>query len=227
MAFTLERVVPWGRSLDEYRRMFALTEFDLRRRILGCGDGPASFNAELSARGGSAVSFDPIYAFSVEEIRGRIEATYPGMIERARQNRDDFLWTTDVPDPEALGDHRIVTMERFLADFPAGQLAGRYVTAELPALPFVDGAFDLALCSHLLFLYSEQLSGPFHVESLRSLLRVASEVRVFPLLDLGGRPSRHLHRAMSALRSDGYRVVVEAVKYEFRRGANQMLRISR
>jgi hypothetical protein len=33
--FTLDHVVPWGRSFDEYRRMFALTSEDLDRRILG------------------------------------------------------------------------------------------------------------------------------------------------------------------------------------------------
>ncbi len=58
MAFTLDKVVPWGRSLDEYRRMFALTDSDLEKRILGCADGPASFNAELTANGGSVVSCD-------------------------------------------------------------------------------------------------------------------------------------------------------------------------
>ena len=47
----LEQVVPWGRSLAEYRAMFALSEADLQRRILGCGDGPASFNAEMTAAG--------------------------------------------------------------------------------------------------------------------------------------------------------------------------------
>ena len=40
--FTLDKVVPWGRSFDEYRRMFALTEIDLRRTIVGCGDGPGT-----------------------------------------------------------------------------------------------------------------------------------------------------------------------------------------
>jgi hypothetical protein len=46
MAFTLDQVVPWGRSFDEYRRMFALSDDDLGLRILGCADGPASFNGE-------------------------------------------------------------------------------------------------------------------------------------------------------------------------------------
>ena len=50
--FSLEKVVPWGRSFAEYIRMFSLTEEDLEKRILGCGDGPASFNAELTKKGG-------------------------------------------------------------------------------------------------------------------------------------------------------------------------------
>ena len=55
MAFTLETVVPWGRSFDEYRRMFALTDSEIGQRILGCADGPASFNAELTAAGGTVI----------------------------------------------------------------------------------------------------------------------------------------------------------------------------
>ena len=30
MSFTLDRVIPWGRSFAEYRRMFALSEADLK-----------------------------------------------------------------------------------------------------------------------------------------------------------------------------------------------------
>jgi hypothetical protein len=44
--FTLDQIVPWGRSFEEYRRMFAPSDADLRLRVLGCADGPASFNAE-------------------------------------------------------------------------------------------------------------------------------------------------------------------------------------
>jgi len=36
MGFTLEKVVPWGRSYDEYVSMFGLSEADLRLRVLGC-----------------------------------------------------------------------------------------------------------------------------------------------------------------------------------------------
>lgn len=46
MSFELDDIVPWGRSFEEYRRMFALSPDDLTGRLLGCGDGPASFNME-------------------------------------------------------------------------------------------------------------------------------------------------------------------------------------
>ena len=42
-------------------------------------------------------------------------------------------------------------MNLFLEDFPGGLDEGRYVEASLPTLPFDDGTFDLALCSHLLY----------------------------------------------------------------------------
>ena len=58
--FTLDQVVPWGRSFAEYRRMFALSDADLGLTIVGCGDGPASFNAEATALGATVISCDPI-----------------------------------------------------------------------------------------------------------------------------------------------------------------------
>jgi len=100
MSFTLDQVVPWGRSLDEYRRMFDISERDLEARILGCGDGPASFNAEMTARGRSVVSCDPIYAFSKEQIARRVEDTYDPIIEQVRRNAQNYVWS-DFRDPDA------------------------------------------------------------------------------------------------------------------------------
>ena len=50
MVFKYEEALPWGRSFDEYRRMFDLTAEDLKGSILGCADGPASFNAEMFSK---------------------------------------------------------------------------------------------------------------------------------------------------------------------------------
>ena len=68
MAFSLAEVVPWGRSYDEYVAMFDLAPADLQGKIIGCGDGPASFNGVLAGRGGSVVSIDPIYVFHGSDI---------------------------------------------------------------------------------------------------------------------------------------------------------------
>ena len=76
MSFTLENVVPWGRTLAEYRAMFSLTDADLQKSILGCSDGPAGFNAELTGMGGRIISADPIYQFPAEQIRVRGDEVY-------------------------------------------------------------------------------------------------------------------------------------------------------
>jgi hypothetical protein len=225
MAFTLEKVVPWGRSFDEYRRMFALTDADLQKQILACADGPASFNAELTAAGGTVTSCDPLYQYSVNEIRQRIDDTSAEIIEQTKRNMDKFVWSDSLPDVDALARHRLAAMERFLGDYETGRKEGRYVAAELPDLRFDLASFNLAVCSHFLFLYSEQLSARFHLNSIRNMIRVAEEVRIFPLLELGGQPSRHLESVATALRDAGYRVTIESVEYEFQRGGNQMMRI--
>lgn len=222
MGFTLDQVVPWGRSYDEYVSMFDLSEADLQRRILGCGDGPAGFNAMLHQRGGRIVSFDPIYSFSAAQIQSRIAATYETVMAQLRANQSDYLWNV-IPSVEDLGRIRMAAMKVFLEDFQAGKGEGRYVAGELPVLPFADATFDLALSSHFLFLYSDHLPADFHLRALLDMLRVAAEVRVFPLLTLDGRPSPHLDFVISELSQRGFNVTVKAVPYEFQRGGNKML----
>ena len=222
--FTLDHVVPWGRSFEEYRRMFALTDADLGLRILGCGDGPASFNAEATRRGADVISCDPIYQFDADHIRERIAATYERILEQTRQNIDEFVWDS-IRSVDELGRIRTNAMQDFLQDYPLGKVDGRYVEGELPALPFRESSFDLALCSHLLFLYSSQLGEAFHRAAMLELCRTAREVRIFPLLALGGQPSPFVDRNVQALREAGLTVSIETVPYEFQRGGNQMMRI--
>ncbi len=226
MAFSLDHVIPWGRSFAEYRQMFALTDDDLRRRILGCADGPASFNAEATKLGCPVTSVDPLYAYTAVEIRRRIKEVCPQVLEQTRQNFDDFVWD-EFPTVHALGRMRLRAMVRFLKDFTIGKESERYVTAELPELPFESGSFDLALCSHLLFLYSEHLDEPFHLDSMAELCRVADEVRIFPLITLGNHPSPYMSMVIREAERLGRRARIEQVSYEFQRGGNQMLRIVR
>ncbi len=224
MTFTLSQVVPWGRSFAEYAAMFALTDVDLDGRILGCGDGPASFNAVLTRRGGHVVSVDPLYRFSQDDIRERIRQTYAEVMEQTRKNAHEFVWTS-IQSIDELGRLRTSAMEEFLSDYPQGASEGRYVEGELPHLPFGDKSFDLAVCSHLLFLYSQHLSADFHVEAIKEMCRVASEARLFPLLELGMVESRHLRAVRERLTADGYSASIETVPYEFQRGGHQMMRV--
>jgi hypothetical protein len=202
--------------------MFGLTEVDLGLCILGCGDGPAAFNSVLTKQGGKIVSVDPIYVFEPEQIRERIAETYETAIAQMRRNQGDYVWGA-IPSVEQLGSLRMSAMETFLADFDTGKVESRYIPGELPSLPFENGTFDIALSSHFLFLYSAHLSAEFHLQALQEMLRVAHEVRVFPILTLDGTSSPHLHFVNEHLANQGFSMKVKRVPYEFQRGGNEML----
>lgn len=222
----LHEIVPWGRTLAEYKLMFGLSEADLNLQILGCGDGPASFNAEMTELGHAVVSVDPIYEFSAAQIKQRVQQTYDLVISQVRQNSDRYIWA-NFRDADALGQARLAAMERFALDYEAGKIEGRYLCQSLPRLHLANDEFELCLCSHLLFTYSEQLSLDFHLASVHELLRVAAEVRIFPLLQLDGTPSAYLNSVVQALLSQSMNLQIQLVDYEFQKGGNQMLKISR
>jgi hypothetical protein len=224
MAFRYKDIVPWGRSYDEYLRMFDLKESELELRILGCGDGPASFNSECNKRGGHVTSADPIYNLTKEEIRKRIAKTYDDVLRQTAKNLEKFKWDA-IKSVEELGKIRMEAMEIFLDSYEQGKKEGRYIPATLPVLPFRDGEFDIALSSHFLFLYTDNLSYDFHIKSIREMLRVAGEVRIFPLLDLKADKSPYLQGIIDDLGAE--RVEVRKVDYEFQIGGNELLIIKK
>ena len=219
----LSKVVPWGRSLNEYKEMFSLSDSDLKKRIIGCGDGPACFNAELSKVANNIISIDPIYQFSAKEIRSRINEVYPQVMEQVSKNKGDYVWK-NIANVEAMGNVRMDAMQAFLNDYEQGKKTGRYINASLPTLPFKNTEFELALCSHYLFLYSEHVSQEQHIQSMKELCRVASEVRVYPLLSIANNQvSPHLKPVISALKESGFNASLVPVEYEFQKGATEML----
>jgi hypothetical protein len=135
--------------------MFALSDADLRLRILGCADGPASFNAEATRRGTAVISVDPLYRWDTRTIRDRIAMTYEQILDQTQRNTHQFVWDT-IRSVEELGRMRMEAMQEFLGDYDLGKREGRYVEATLPTLVFPDKFFDLAVCSHFLFLYITQ-----------------------------------------------------------------------
>ena len=222
----LDRVVPLGRSFEEYRLMFSLGPEHRGRRIVSVADGPASFQAEGSTQGWSVTSVDPIYQFSSEDIARRFVATVDDVIGQVRATPDRWVWSYH-KGPEELRAHRKAVMDRFVADFGAAEADGRYVAAELPRLPFRSDSFEIALCSHFLFLYSDLLDQAFHLQAILEMLRVSPEVRIFPLLDLDQNESAHLPPVLRDLESMGHSAQRVRVDYELQRGGNEQLIIRR
>ncbi|MDM5271889.1 class I SAM-dependent methyltransferase [Sulfurovum sp. zt1-1] len=220
----LENIVPWGRNLSEYQSMFLLSDLELKSKILGCGDGPASFNAEVTAMGGDVVSIDPIYHFSKIQIAKRIDEVAHEVLKQVKLNEKHFVWHT-ISSPDALYTLRMETMQKFLEDYEKGRSEGRYREGALPNFSFEDGQFDLALSSHFLFLYSDHMDEVFHLHAIEEMLRVAKEVRIFPLVTLEGNVSPHLEGIMNILERAGYATEVVETSYEFQKGGDKMLKI--
>ena len=222
MVVKLDRVVPFGRSLDEYIKMFDLSSEDLQKRILGAGDGPASFNAEGTAKKYKITSIDPIYQFDGVEIRQRFDAVVDDIIGQIITTPNNWVWNYH-KNPQDLKANRIKALEQFLQDYDRGKQECRYLAQELPDLSFSDRSFDLALCSHFLFLYSEQCDRDFHIAAIEEMLRVSSEVRIFPLLTLMQETSPYLDFVIDRFNNSGYLVSIVKVPYELQPGANKML----
>lgn len=144
-------------------------------------------------------------------------------MDQVSKNKDDYVWK-NIINVDELGKVRMDAMNKFLNDYEEGRKSGRYMAASLPTLPFENNTFDLSLCSHYLFLYSGHVSQEQHLLSMKELCRVAREVRVYPLLSIGNNiKSPHLESVMAALADIGVRNSLVPVKYEFQKGATEML----
>lgn len=226
MSIHLDQTVPFGRSRREYELMFSLNAADRGQRILDCAAGPSSFNAEWTAAGGDVRSIDPLYQFNGVEIQRQFFLTLDQVIEQVRATPQQWIWSHH-QDPDDLRRNRITVMDTFAADYRAGSGTARYICGALPALPFKQDRFDLALSSHFLFLYSDHFDEVFHLDAIRAMLRVAREVRIFPLLALHAKRSQHLEPVCNQLRREGHHLSIERVGYELQRGGNEMLRLRR
>lgn len=221
MAFLLNQVVPWGRTLDEYRKMFGLTDEDMKLRIAGFGDGPASFNYELTKKGGKVTSYDIVYRFLEQELKSRIMETRDIVMKQMEENRDNYIWT-DIKSLEELERLRLGAMDLFLSDYENGRKEGRYVYHALPErLPVEDKCYDIGLSSHFLLMY-DKLGYYFHIAAIGEMLRVCHQLRIFPICDLDGNKTE---LADSVIRyfDEEYQVEVVKSDYCFQKGGDRLL----
>lgn len=224
MTFLISDIYPWGRSLKEYKDMFLLSDSDLKKNILGCADGPASFNYELSLQGGIVTSCDMMYKFTSDEIKNRVDNVSDIITNGVLENQLLFDWNYLFKNPLDLKKYRLDIMEKFLLHYKSFENnKSPYVYAELPTLSFEDNEFDIALVSHLLFLYDNVLSEEFHLKSIIELLRVAKEVRIFPIVSNFKNQSHFLPKILKYFRDLGIKVNLINSNYYFIKSSNQML----
>lgn len=214
-----------SRSLSEYRAFFALSTADLATRIVDCAAGASGFAAQANAAGAHVTAVDPAYGAGVDELRDTaLESNRRGMaIVDDHEGRFVWTWYGDRASRQTLRDEARAAFVDDLAANPA-----TYVAGALPELLFDDDAFDLALCSHLLFTWSDVFDEEWHHRALLDMLRVAPRVRVFPLVQQAtGDPVAFLPSLLDRLRKAGHEAKVVGVPYEFQRGGNQMLTLRR
>lgn len=216
----------FGRTLEEYTRFFALDPATLRgRAVLDVGAGPSSFTVEAHRRGIDAVAVDPLYNESQASLATRIREDYARMFLQMRAKPRLFkLRATGFPSFDEAEADRRAAASRFLADYEGNVRHGRYVRASLPLLPFLDGAFDLVLCAHLLFIHAARFDFEWHLAACVELARVSNgEVRIHPVCGADGKPYAELDGLRAELGDLGITSAVAKVNQEFFVGSGSML----
>lgn len=214
-----------SRSFEEYVAFFDLDPERLPRTIIDVSAGASGFTAEANRRAAQAVAADPAYALGDAELRAVVRDSVAQGACMIEENRVRFTY-----DWYGGADRRTHLRAAALSDFLTDRAVHpeRYVTAELPTLPFPDASFDLALCSHLLFTWSQVFDAAWHQAALAELLRVSAEVRVFPLALRGsGAEIPFLSEVLDQVRRTGANVEVRETSYEFQTGVRDVLIVTR
>lgn len=219
--YSIDEVAFIGRTFAEYERMFGLdAERWIGHRVLDCPAGACSFVASATERGIDAVGADVMYDRTPAVLAAACPADIRTVTAALDGVEDLYVWEfyDDVAD---LTGYRERAASRFLRDY--ARHGERYVRAALPSTPFADGAFDLVLSAHFLFLYDDRLSLRFHLETIRELVRVGDQLRIFPLHGFDADRSALLPHVIDTLEDAGYGTEIRDVPFEFQRGATDTL----
>lgn len=224
MSLELDDFLITGRTFEEYAAFFDLDAASMHTmKVLDCPSGASSFIATAKKLGIVAKGCDILYRHDLDALckqgEKSIEKIYADTSWMAENN---FTFYRSI---ERHKEHRKGALEAFCADYNAED----YLFAELPQLPYEDECFDLILSSHLLFVYDDRLDLAFHEATIAEMLRVAKEVRIFPLVDY---KNSHADKAQN-LSPLAYKIAkkfggeIRKVGFEFQKNAGYMMRIRR
>ncbi len=160
-ALQLDRVVFFGRTFEEYLKMFALTLADIEgRSVLDCPSGPGWLCRGGQKKGTECHRIRP----DVSPIASGLRRIAMGDIESTKEkiaNDPNF----PKANLETYHHEKRKAWSSSFQDYSEGVKQGRYVPASLPSLPFADGQFDLVLSGTPPFCYASQKMvafGPGH-----------------------------------------------------------------
>ncbi|GAE88520.1 hypothetical protein JCM21531_1968 [Acetivibrio straminisolvens JCM 21531] len=220
----LPEIVFIGRTYDEYKAMFDLTDDVVKNNaILDVPAGSCSFAAISNSMGGKVTVADVAYYHPAEKLYEKGLTDISQIVSSLSKVKEQYVWNY-FKDEDSLEKARRQTLYDCVTDMKSNPHV--YVPCILPKLPFEDEQFDITLSAHFLFTYSDRLSLSFHKETIKELLRVTKkEVRIFPLIDLKSKRYSEMDAILEFIQSCGWQAEERAVHYEFQRNANSMLRI--
>jgi hypothetical protein len=226
MSLELDNILITGRTFEEYTAFFDLDTPSLKaKKVLDCPSGASSFIAQAKEHGIEAQGSDILYRLPIDAIKKQglksIEKIYE---DTAWMNDFNFEFYGSI---EQHRGYREEALAKFCQDYNPNE----YSYNELPHLNFEDNAFDLLLSSHLLFVYDDRFDYDFHKRSILEMLRVAKEVRIFPLVNFKNSRveeeqnfSPLVYQIIEELQA--YQCEIINVDFEFQPRANYMLKIT-
>ena len=220
LKYDLNKVMLVGRTFEEYRAMFNLNEFDLKKKIFNAASGVSSFAAE--AKECNIVNGDIIYNNDYCNLAEKCRSDYD-VIEKEVEKKAEMF---DFSFYEGIEGHLLVRKNaytKFLEDYKSG--SDKYVFTELPYTSFHSNTFDLCLVSHLLFIYDNMLDYGFHEDTIEELLRISEEVRIFPLVNLSGERSVFVKKIIMSSKFNNFNFNIKKVNYSVFKSADEYLQI--
>lgn len=186
-------------NLSEYQVLFNLTPEDLGKKIIDFPAGLNSFSAEMFQQNHHVVACDESYVNT---------STLKQLAEKIiEENQQDA--------------HKTATIKHFEKDFPQGLKENRYVAGKLPKLPFSNHQFDLLLCSFFFFFNGDSIENGWN--NLMEMLRIATEVRISPLL-ADQNPETLLGPLMLKLQTYSFGIEIRSISFP-KLPASAMLRV--
>lgn len=214
----MRTIMLWGYGVEDYQRMFDLTDDELNKPILEFGSGPSAFNAEQTAAKHPVTSCCPLFNLDIDTLKVKANLIFHEKCETLKKHADALNVDTLIKTREA-------GMQTFMKDYVAGKAQGRYQAVNDKQLPFADFSFNLALSAHYFFEDLEEQDTQFHIDMFKELARVATEVRIYPLVDDKGNMSSLLGPVLLGLQQAGYGVEIRQVRDELSSEGNAMLRV--